>query len=406
VRPSIERVDDGGRAARLVLVYDGTVIGALPPLQLTAPWWPEAHDVVAAARERFGVDVVLLRLVEARSDQPFGGAVTYLAETDRPPDVRLEPWPADVLADEPLRAPWARPGGPANLLRWADEQLESQGIERIAPPEQMRSWNLSGIWRLPTTLGPFWLKAVPSFFAHEGDVIDWIGSPPAPALVAHTPGLTLMVEAAGEPNHDTRGPALEPMVQLLTRLQERAVQRTDELLAIGVPDRRLPTMPARVDSVADQWAGSLATHERRSLAGLVAELPGRLAQVDACGVPDTLVHGDFHPGNVVGVPGAYVLIDWGDSFVGHPLVDELAFTRSLDARDRDVARRWFAQAWRRIAPEADPERAAELLRPVLPLLAAVMYADFCAGIEPDERVYHESDVGRMLRQAVVENRPG
>ena len=119
-----------------------------------------------------------------------------------------------------------------------------------------------------------------------------------------------------------------------------------------------------------------------------------------------LVHGDFHPGNVVGPPGAYVLIDWGDSFVGNPLVDELAFTRRLDARDRDVARGWFVRAWRRIAPEADPERAAELLRPVLPLLAAVTYADFLAGIEPDERVYHESDVGRMLRQAVVENRPG
>ena len=59
-------------------------------------------------------------------------------------------------------------------------------------------------------------------------------------------------------------------------------------------------------------------------------------------------------------------------------------------------------AWRRIAPSSDPERAAELLRPVLPLVAAVMYADFCANIEPDERVYHEADAGLMLRQAVTE----
>jgi hypothetical protein len=33
------------------------------------------------------------------------------------------------------------------------------------------------------------------------------------------------------------------------------------------------------------------------------------------------------------------------------------------------------------------------------LLAAVMYANFCANIEPDERIYHESDALRMLRQA-------
>ena len=388
-----------------MLVCDGTVLGALPPVQLEMPWWPEAQDVVTAARDRFGIDVVLLRLVEARSDQPFGGAVTYLAETAARPDTLLEPWPADVLADEPLRAPWARPGGPEALLRWADEQLAGRGIERTGPPEQLRSWNLSGIWRLPTSVGPVWLKAVPAFFAHEGNVIDWIGSPPAPRLVAHTAGRVLMHEVPGAPNHDTRGPALEPMVHLLTRLQERAVGRTDELVAIGVPDRRLPTMLARVETVAEQWARAVPRHERRALTTLVGALPGRLAQIDACGVPDTLVHGDFHPGNVVGTPDSYVLLDWGDSFVGHPLIDELAFTQRLDARARAAAGRWFVDAWRRIAPGADPERAAGLLRPVLPLLAAVMYADFCAGIEPDERVYHQSDVGRMLRRAVVESRP-
>ena len=389
-----------------MLVHDGTVLGALPPLQLSMPWWPEARDVVVAAREHFDLEVVLLRLVEARSDRPFGGAVTYLAETDRLPGIPLEPWPAEVLADDPLRAPWARPGGPAALVGWADEQLRERGIERVGPAEQMRSWNLSGIWRLPTTQGPVWLKAVPGFFAHEGDVIGWIGSPPAPSLLAHVPGRVLMAEAPGSPNHDTRGPALAPMVQLLTRLQERASERTDELMAIGVPDRRLPTMLARVESVAEQWAGSVDPPERPALATLVADLPRRLADIEQCGVPDTLVHGDFHPGNVVGAPGAYVLIDWGDSFVGHPLIDELAFAQRLGAHDRAAARRWFVDAWHRIAPESDPERAAALLRPVLPLLAAVMYADFCAGIEPDERVYHESDVGRMLRQAVVESRPG
>ena len=63
----------------------------------------------------------------------------------------------------------------------------------------------------------------------------------------------------------------------------------------------------------------------------MAGLPKRIAAIAACGVPDTLVHGDFHPGNVVGPTDAYVLLDWGDSFVGNPLIDELAFTERLDA---------------------------------------------------------------------------
>lgn len=210
----------------------------------------------------------------------------------------------------------------------------------------MRSWNLSGIWRLPTSAGPLWLKAVPAFFAHEGSVIDWIGSPPAPRLVAHTTGRALREEVPGAPNHDTTGPALEPMVQL----------------------------------------------------------PGRLAQIDACGVPDTLVHADFHPGNVVGTPEAYVLLDWGDSFVGHPLIDEWrspdAWTRRAESSPAVGSGTPGAGSPRRRTRSAPPN----WLRPVLPLLAAVMYADFCAGIEPDERIYHESDGGRMLHQAVLESR--
>ena len=122
-----------------MLVHDGTVLGALPPLPLALPWWPEAHDVVAAARERFGLDVVVLRLLATRSEQPFGGEVTYLAETDRPPTLALEPWSDGVLADHPLRMPWARPGGPASLVRWADEQLASRGVERTGAAQQVRS---------------------------------------------------------------------------------------------------------------------------------------------------------------------------------------------------------------------------------------------------------------------------
>ena len=97
-----------------------------------------------------------------------------------------------------------------------------------------------------------------------------------------------------------------------------------------------------------------------------------------------------------------VVLDWGDSFVGNPLIDELAFTQPLDPDDAAAARGWFLDAWRRISPTADPERAADLLRPVLPLLAAVTYDAFCAAIEPDERVYHRTDVVTMLERAVVE----
>lgn len=386
----------------MVLVRDRVVLGALPPVSTPVAWWPEMQDLVAAVREEFGIDVTVLRLLRAPSDRLWGGHVTYLAETEDRPEVTLAPWPGDPLAEEPLRQEWAHPGGPATLLRWADERLAERGIHLTGRPEQMRSWNLSGIWRLPTSAGRVWLKAVPPFFAHEGAVIDWVGPGAAPRLHGHANGRVLMAEVEGEPNHGTRGPALKPMVELLTHLQERCLGRTEELLALGVPDRRLPVMQPRIEAVVAAHASALPPPARPVLERLVAELPGRLAEIASCGVPDTLVHGDFHPGNVGGTPDGYVILDWGDSFVGNPLIDELAFTQPLDPADREAARGWFLGAWRRIAPASEPERAADLLRPVLPLLAAVTYDAFCDGIEPDERVYHATDIVSMLQRAVVE----
>lgn len=102
--------------------------------------------------------------------------------------------------------------------------------------------------------------------------------------------------------------------------------------------------------------------------------------------------------------GGYAILDWGDSFIGHPLLDERAFAERLPPSGRRAARGWFVSDWERIVPGSDPARAAELLQPVVVLLAAVTYADFCARIEPDERIYHVSDAPRMLRQAVADDR--
>lgn len=366
------------------------------------PWWPESADVVAAVRQQHGLDITVLRLIDAPRDRQWGGAVTYLAETDGRPRLRLSPWNGDPLADEPLRQEWARPGGPARLLGWAEDRLAAGGIHRTGPAEQMRSWNLSGIWRLPTSTGPVWLKAVPEFFAHEGAVMQWAGPDAAPRLHGWTPGRVLMAEVPGGPNHQTRGTELRSMVRLLTDLQERSVGRIDELLSLGVPDRRLALMQTPVAAVVEERADALTPGERASVKHLVDTLPRRVAAIDDCGIPDALVHGDFHPGNVGGTVPHFRILDWGDSFIGNPLIDEFAFIQRLEAKDAQAAREWFLSAWRRIAPASEPERAVELLRPVLPLLAAAMYARFCAAIEPDERVYHQQDTVAMLRQASVE----
>lgn len=391
-----------GRRASVVLVRQGEVIGQLPPVSLELPWWPEAHDVVAAVRDRDGVDITVLRLLRTASPGLSGGEVTYLAETDQHPTSLLPAPDDELLHDHPLRQVWARPGGPAALLSWTDARLAERGARRSGPAVQMRTWNLSALWRLPTSAGRIWLKVVPDFFAHEGAVIDWISEPAAPGLFAFAPGRALITDIPGVPNHEVRDPAaLLPMVDLLIGVQHRALDQLDRLITIGVPDRRLERMTDEIAAAVTHWGVALSPPERRGLDALLLDLPSRLTAIRDCGVPDSLVHGDFHPGNVAGSPGAYVILDWGDSFVGHPLIDELAFVERLPAAARDAARERFVAAWDRLVPGCDPRRAVELLEPVLPLLAATMYARFCAAIEPAERIYHASDLVSMLRRAAT-----
>src|SRR5688500_8651690 len=150
------------RVVTLVLVTpDGRLVGSLPPFAVEVPWWQEAGPVVRGAREHHGVDVTILRLLESERLMPHGGAVTYLAEVAEP--VPATAWHGS-LDDHPLRMPWARPGGPDRDVAWADGVLAERGMRRIGSAEQVRSWNLSSLWRLPVDEGSAWLKAVPPFF--------------------------------------------------------------------------------------------------------------------------------------------------------------------------------------------------------------------------------------------------
>ena len=144
--------------------------------------------MVRAARERGGIDVTILRLLETEHDRPHGGEVTYLAEVAKP--VQAEPW-AGTLGRHPLRLPYAEPGGPEADLAWAKSVLDGLGLAQSGAPRQVRSWNLSSVWRVPLADQTAWLKVVPSFFAHEGEVIAVLPDWPVPTLLGHDGGRML-----------------------------------------------------------------------------------------------------------------------------------------------------------------------------------------------------------------------
>ncbi len=388
--------DPPPRFARLVLVtMDGSVIGSLPPVPVATPWWQDIAPVVAAVREHHGIEATILRLLSAQRAGPHGGLVTYLAEAGEP--VSAEPW-YGTLGDDPLRLPYARAGGPAADLAWAEKVLGARGIGISGTPEQIRTWNLSSLWRIPTEEGSAWLKVVPPFFAHEGIVLEELAGGPVPRLIGHDRGRVLLAEIPGEDLYEAKGNQLLAMVDLLVGLQRNLIGRTDELLALGLPDWRGPGLAAAIEDVATRTSTDLAMEDRATLGSFVSTLPRRFADIDACGLQDTLVHGDFHPGNFRGTEDTLTLLDWGDSGVGHPLLDQPAFLERVPPVALDAVRQHWVGLWRDAVPGSDPARAATLLAPVAAARQAVIYRKFLDNIEMSEQVYHRGDPAMWLRR--------
>lgn len=392
------------RLVRLVLVdAAGVPCGILPPFPVELPYWQEVSDVVAGARERFDVDVTVLRLLHADRPAPHGGAVSYLAQTREVP--RRYAAQVDVdLAPQPHRAPYAEPGGPWQTLAWAARALNRAGRGPILAAVQMRTWNLSAIWRLDTASGTVWLKQVPRFFAHEAAVLVWVAAPAAgaglaalvPPLIAADGGRMLLDHVPGSDLYGAGVDVRHAIARDMHRVQVAAAERVGALVGDGLPDRRSKPLAAALAAVvADHGAG-----EPR-LGALVDSMDERLAAVVATGLPDTLVHGDLHPGNVRGDAGHRVIIDWGDSFAGHPAFDILRLTDGVERADADGLLGAWAARWRTAVPGTDPRAAVELLRPLAALRNAAVYAHFLANIEPAEHRYHESDVAAWLAAAAA-----
>ena len=114
----------------------------------------------------------------------------------------------------------------------------------------------------------------------------------------------VMDRAAGEPlarfardQPEILPAAVDEMVALHLRLHEK-------------PEVRLPSLRARLANRIRR-AGQLVASRRQEL------LEGLAAMPDG----DRLCHGDFHPFNIVGLPGATMVIDWLDACSGAPAAD-------------------------------------------------------------------------------------
>src|SRR6516165_4867298 len=288
-----------GRTVSALVTWGDTYLGAIGPFPVSVPWWADVEPVVAHLRAVLDVPVLVLRLLTVEGGEGArDGHVTYhVAALDRPAPGLLAERPVDHIVlngPEELRTPWARLASLNEMLTWASNTLAATGRPMTGAAEQQRTWNLSGLFRLPTGQGPAWLKITPRFATDEASVIAAfarVDPSLVPPVIGAAPRRVLLDHLPGEDCWDAPTEIITSAVQRMVAAQA-ALAGDPAGYPIGLPDRRAPVLAGQIRALLDgPVSAELSSGEITAAQGLLS----RFQLLDECGLPDTIVHGDFHP---------------------------------------------------------------------------------------------------------------
>ena len=216
---------------------------------------------------------------------------------------------------------WEDPAWVASAHGWIADRLGELGLTRTGEIEQPHVRDWSTVMRVPTDTGDVWFKANTEVLAYEAGLVSLLAErrpdvvPPLLAWDAGT-GWMLMADAGTMLRKvEPEGPWLDGWHDVLPRYAALQVAMTDDvetLLALGVPDLRLATLPQRYLQIVDEVG---AERRFRDAVPQVVDLCDRLA---AYGIGETVQHDDLHDAQIFVRDGRFHVLDWGDACVSHP----------------------------------------------------------------------------------------
>ncbi|MEV0648346.1 aminoglycoside phosphotransferase family protein [Phytomonospora sp. NPDC050363] len=261
---------------------------------------------------------------------------------------------------DPKDAPWTHAGWHADFQTWIDDSLRLSGVDPQGVAIPVQQWGLSVVFHQRSSRGDYFAKATmplePDAATGSSEVRlcqNLALRAPAflPLITAVRPetGWMLMEDAGGTPLRQCDGSSWESGVRALAALQHRTVGQGLE----GCADRRPRELSRRLQEIEDQVRDTphLSDVERRELLRLMPSFRDVLQSLQDGPVPSSVVHGDFHAGNVRILPDRSVsILDWAYGAVGHPFMDVWTLINRRSPAERDHLRLIYLEQWKDCGP--------------------------------------------------------
>jgi hypothetical protein len=223
-------------------------------------------------------------------------------------------------------AVWTDPLWLAEAHEWIHTEVARLGLGAVGAIDQHHVQPWSTVMRVPTESGDAYFKANTAALRHEAAAVTLIAAhrpdcvPPLLAADLER-GWMLMADAGDRLRRIVeRERELSRWLDILplyAGLQIDLAHHADELVALGVPDLRLSTLPSSFEEMLDDFV-ELPAFDLRRLKGNVSRVKEMCDELAGYGPPETIQHDDFHDGQVFVRDGRYLLLDWGDACVSHP----------------------------------------------------------------------------------------
>lgn len=282
-------------------------------------------------------------------------------------------------------------------LQWAEQYLSEKAGLRVLERQSIVETPWSVVYRIKTAQYVVYLKQVPEMLFVEPDILTFFhhnGCNHIPRIIAINSELhCFLTEACGDIalrelfKGKVNVSLLKVGVDIYTNMQRSLENKTQPLLALGIPDWRLDKFPSLYYRLISQdhllLNDGLTEEEIERLQELYPICQHLCEELSKHDIPETISHSDFQENNMLldEKTGSISIIDWGETVIAHPFFSlngclwNLTYFnefKSTDATYKQL-KTFCVTSWLNVCDEKTLFELFEIARQLLGIYAAIEY---------------------------------